>query len=211
MNTSDLINILVMDRAPSLSLRYTIAVALAIGALFTGLAFLPMAGIRPDIAQVALSWRFLAKVAIVLMIAGSAIGLTLRLGRPDGELGHLKWAPWLVLLVLALAVGTELIVVPPAQWENRLFGIHWLFCMGLILLFSLPPLVGLLVALKYAAPRNESLAGAIAGIAAGGIGATIYVAHCPDDSPLFVAAWYTLAIGFVALSGLVVGRRLLRW
>ncbi len=211
MNTSGLINVLVMDRAPSLSLRRTIAVALAIGAVFTGLVFLPMVGIRPDIAQVAFTWRFIAKAVVVLMIAMSAIGLMLRLARPDGEFGQLKWALWLILLVLTLAVGTELIAVPPAQWENRLFGIHWLFCLCLILLFSLPPFVGLFVALKRAAPRNEGLAGAIAGIAAGGIGASIYVAHCPDDSPLFVATWYSLAIALVALAGLFAGRRLLKW
>ena len=144
-----------MDRAAtSLSLKRTVAIALAIGAAISGLAFLPLVGIRPDIAEVALSWRFLAKAAVVLMIAGGAIGLTLRLASPDGELGRLKWAPWLVLLILTLAVVTELIVVPTSQWGAQLFGLNWLFCLGLILLFSLPPLVGLLVALKRAAPRN---------------------------------------------------------
>lgn len=212
MKTSDLINVLVTDRATTpLSLRRTIVVALAIGAIFSGLAFLPFVGIRPDISQVALSWRFLAKVAVVSAIAGCAIGLTARLARPDGEFGHFKWAPGLILLILALAVAIELIVVPSAQWEDRLFGLHWLFCLGLILLFSLPPLVGILIALRNAAPRNESRAGAIAGISAGGIGATVYVAHCPDDSPLFVAAWYCLAIGLISFVGLFAGRRLLKW
>jgi len=32
-----------------------------------------------------------------------------------------------------------------------------------------------------------------------------------DDSPLFVAIWYTLAIGFMALVGLLVGQYVLRW
>ena len=35
--------------------------------------------------------------------------------------------------------------------------------------------------------------------------------RCPDDSPLFVAVWYLLAIAIVALTGRVIGARLLRW
>jgi hypothetical protein len=50
-----------------------------------------------------------------------------------------------------------------------------------------------------------------AGLFAGAIGAACYATHCPDDSPLIVAPWYTLAIGFVVAIGAVAGRRLLRW
>jgi hypothetical protein len=32
-----------------------------------------------------------------------------------------------------------------------------------------------------------------------------------EDSPLFVAIWYTLAIGLMAMVGLLVGRYALRW
>jgi hypothetical protein len=46
---------------------------------------------------------------------------------------------------------------------------------------------------------------------ASGIAATLYASHCTDDSPLFVATWYSLAIGMVALVGYVIGSRVLRW
>jgi hypothetical protein len=46
---------------------------------------------------------------------------------------------------------------------------------------------------------------------AGGLAAAVYATHCPDDSPLFVAAWYSLAIGFVAVLGGFLGNRILRW
>ena len=42
-------------------------------------------------------------------------------------------------------------------------------------------------------------------------GATLYAFHCFDDSPLFVATWYTLATLVVTAAGALVGRRLLRW
>jgi hypothetical protein len=50
-----------------------------------------------------------------------------------------------------------------------------------------------------------------AGLLAGGMGAALYAMHCPDDSPLFVATWYGLAIAVVATLGAVLGSRVLRW
>jgi hypothetical protein len=46
---------------------------------------------------------------------------------------------------------------------------------------------------------------------AGGVGATLYALHCTDDSPFFVAAWYSSAIAIVTLIGYATGRRWLRW
>jgi hypothetical protein len=69
----------------------------------------------------------------------------------------------------------------------------------------------LLLALRQGAPTRPGVAGAAAGLLAGGIAATFYAAHCTDDSPLFVATWYTLAIGALALLGAAVGQRFLRW
>jgi hypothetical protein len=54
------------------------------------------------------------------------------------------------------------------------------------------------------------LTGAVAGLIAGGIAATFYAAHCVDDSPLFVATWYTLALALVTLAGALAGRWVLR-
>jgi hypothetical protein len=50
-----------------------------------------------------------------------------------------------------------------------------------------------------------------AGAMAAGIGAAIYALHCPDDSPLFLALWYVMAVTAVILAGRAGGRRLLRW
>jgi hypothetical protein len=55
------------------------------------------------------------------------------------------------------------------------------------------------------------LSGAAAGLGAGGLGAALYALHCSDDSPLFVAAWYSLAISIVAFAGASAGPRFLRW
>ncbi|MCL2429688.1 MAG: NrsF family protein, partial [Alphaproteobacteria bacterium] len=61
------------------------------------------------------------------------------------------------------------------------------------------------------APRSPGLAGAAAGLAASGAAVVLYASHCPDDSPLFVAVWYSSAIAIVAAAGFLAGARLLRW
>ena len=168
-------------------------------------------GPRSDITTAVSSLRYLVKGVTVLILAACAVGLVIRLSRPEAKAGPLKWTLALAPLILAIAVSVELAVTPRSRWEAQLFGVHWLACLALIPLFSIPPLAGLLLALRHAAPANAGLAGAIAGLAAGGIAACIYVLHCPDDSPLFMAAWYTIAVGFVTLGGYVIGRRWLRW
>ena len=35
--------------------------------------------------------------------------------------------------------------------------------------------------------------------------------HCVDDSPLFIAVWYTIAVGMITGLGAFLGSRLLKW
>jgi hypothetical protein len=44
-----------------------------------------------------------------------------------------------------------------------------------------------------------------------GLAATLYASHCTDDSPLFVATWYTLSTALVTMIGALAGSRLLRF
>jgi hypothetical protein len=81
----------------------------------------------------------------------------------------------------------------------------------LIPLLSLGPLACIIYALRKGAPTNPGLAGAVAGLLASGIAATLYATHCTDDSPLFLATWYSLATGIVTLAGYAIGARALRW
>jgi len=64
---------------------------------------------------------------------------------------------------------------------------------------------------RHGAPAHRGLAGAAAGLAASAVGAALDAWHCPDDSPLFMATWYTLAIALVTLVGYGIGRKALRW
>ena len=65
--------------------------------------------------------------------------------------------------------------------------------------------------LRRGAPASPTLAGAAAGLLAALSGASLYAFHCFDDSPLFVATWYTLAALPMVAIGALAGHRLLRW
>ena len=116
-----------------------------------------------------------------------------------------------VLVVLGAGVLAELLVIPESLWGKRLLGSNAAFCLTLIPVLAAAPLIGALLALRQGAPEHPGYAGATAGLFAGAIGAACYATHCPDDSPLFVAAWYSLAIGAVAAAGALAGRKILRW
>ena len=83
-------------------------------------------------------------------------------------------------------------------------------CLTAIPMLSLPLLIAALIGLRHGAATRPMLTGAVAGLIAGGIAATFYASHCIDDSPLFVATWYSIALALVALVGAVAGRWVLR-
>jgi len=54
------------------------------------------------------------------------------------------------------------------------------------------------------ARRHRVAPPAAAGLVAGGLSAALYATHCTDDSPLFVATWYTIAIAAVTVLGAIL-------
>ena len=212
MDTNELIKALVANtRQPvtSLATAWWSAAGLAIG--IAALVFFATLGLRPDIAAATETPRFLFKFAVTITLAASAFGGARLLSRPDGTLR--RALPWLAAApaLLALAVIAELVVLPADTWSATIIGTNSMACLTYIPLIGLGPLAGFLLVLRHGAPSRPALAGAVAGVLAGGIAATFYAAHCTDDSPLFVATWYTIAIAGLALLGAAAAGRLARW
>jgi hypothetical protein len=212
MKTDDLIAAIAAD-APvkSKPIGQTMMIAVAAGAAAASIIFFLALGLRPDFSTAIETPRFLLKCALTLTLLGCALGLILHMARPgtvpDAWVTALAIAP--VLLVIATLV--ELAVLPRDEWMVRLIGHNAMVCMVIIPALSALPLIATLYALRQGAPTSPTLAGAVAGLLAGGIGATLYATHCPDDSPLFVATWYVIAITAVTIIGAIAGARLLRW
>jgi hypothetical protein len=210
METNDLIRMLTADaRRPLLSLPLVWWGAVGLAVIVAALVFAALLGPRPDIGAAAETPRFLMKFVITIALTASAFGVARALLRPEESWrkAYLAVAPALVLV----AVTIELLVAPPESWADRLVGTNSLVCLAFIPVIGLGPLLLLLLALRQGAPARPAAAGAVAGLLAGGIAATFYAAHCTDDSPLFVATWYTLAIALLTLIGAAGGHRLVRW
>jgi hypothetical protein len=212
MKTDELIRAIAQDasaRRPSLAGRVAAALGLG-GAVAAGLFLLGL-GVRPDIGFALETWRFVFKMALALTFAVLAWGAALRLARPETSPVKAFAGLFLVPLALALGVASELLTVPPAEWQARAVGTNARVCLVAIPLLSVALLVALLAALRAGAPRSPAASGAAAGLLAGAVAASLYATHCTDDSPLFVALWYTVALVPVVLAATVAGHRVLRW
>lgn len=211
MKTNDLINLLANDSSPPWRFHRVAALAIAAAIALAALLFFAGIGFRPDIAAALQTVRFLFKFVVTIALAATAIYALIGLARPEGTLA--QYGRFLVLapVLLAGAVALELWALPEARWLPSLIGHNARFCLTLIPLLAIGPLVCFLAALRQGAPSQPGLAGAVAGLAASGIAATFYAANCTDDSPLFVMTWYPLAILIVTAAGYLAGRMLLRW
>ncbi len=211
MKTDQLVEALVADgTADAKPIGRSLLLALAVSIAVSVVLFFLTLGIRPDIRPALETWRFDHKIATALLGLGLAFGVCRDCARPDMPRHPLRrLVPLLVLLVAAVAV--ELALVPEAAWRQRLVGSNSMICLPMVPILSLAPLAAVLWMLRRGAPASPALAGAAAGLVAALSGATLYAFHCFDDSPLFVATWYTLATLIVTGAGALVGRRLLRW
>lgn len=212
MRTGDLIEALAADaktrRTPPAAVMLP---ALAAAIVVAGAALLSTIGIRADVAAALATTRFPYKLVVVLGLAIPSILLLLRLARP----GAPARGPALALVAFpalaAAGIVAELFAVPSQAWVPRLIGNNAAICMTVIPLLAVAPLAALLLALRQGAPTRPALTGAVAGLAAGAVAAFLYGWHCSDDSPLFVATWYPLAICLPTAVGAAAGSRLLRW
>jgi hypothetical protein len=210
MNTESLIRTLASQASrPLVGIRVLMGAALGAGAAVSLLLFRAFFEPRADLALAIQGHAFATKLAVVVLLAVTAGGLLAPVARPYPVrvARRLGLAP----MLLAVAVIVELVANPAHSWSTRVLGRDVLHCLGAIPLLSLPPALCLFAALRRGAPANAARAGAIAGLAAAGIGARLYALACPRDSSLFVAIWYSLAIGAVTAAGAFAGRRWLRW
>lgn len=211
MRTDDLLPLLAADTATETPPRPRLVRGIVIGAVAVAALALPLLGFRPDPMAVLTSLRVLLKQLLPLLLAIGAFGAALALARPEGRIG--RWGILLaaVPLVLFVAVTAELIALPSSAWFPAMMGGTSRFCLTWATAMSLPPLAGALWALRSGASTRPALSGAAAGLLAGGIGAMLYAIHCTEDSPLFYAVWYGLAILAATAIGAVLGRFTLRW
>lgn len=161
-------------------------------------------------------WAALASMAVLKMIlpallAGLAGAIAIALAHP-GVMAGRRWALLAVFAGVLVAAfvfqlqrgglsGLVEAVAIPSLWV----------CLTSVPALALPFLVAILWSLSTGAVLRPGLAGAVAGLAAGGAAAAIYAFYCDQDAALFVLPAYGAAILSVALAGAICGPRVLRW
>lgn len=212
MDTEQLIRTLAADNAHrERPVGFALMLALLAAAPVSLLIFFAELGVRPDVMTAMRNPFFDLKFAVTLALAASAIAVSLHLSRPEASLRGFGW--WLLIPagILVAAISGEMMMPQRTPMMTRLIGTNSKACMSAIPAMSLPLLAGALYGLRQGAPARPAVAGAVAGMLSAGLAATFYASHCTDDSPLFVATWYTLATAIVATVGALAGRRVLRY
>lgn len=210
MKTDDLIGALAADTLPRITVRQRAARVLPVAAALSLAAVVLVWGMRADLAS-AMTSAPVVKTLLPLCLAGIAGALALDLSRPEarpaGRVLVLGAAGAAILaVVVALTVG--------AGWAGLVAALatpSLVICLASVPLLALPILAAGLWALSAGAPLRPARAGAVIGLASGGLSAAIYSLYCNQDAALFFLPAYGAAILFVALVGGVIGSRTLAW
>ena len=213
MKTESLIDTLSTGARPvqRYAIERRLLFAALVGLTVAAAIVLPLFRVRPDIVTAVQLPMFWVKELVVVAIAAVAVFAAARLSRPGARTGALPVvvaAPFVLLWTLA---AWRLIGAAPNERVQLLLGRTWQTCIPEMVVFALPAFVATFWAMRGLAPTRLVLAGAVSGLMAGAIGATVYAVHCPEMELPFIATWYVAAIAVHALIGALLGPRLLRW
>jgi hypothetical protein len=211
MDTDQLIRTLAADNTRARPVGFVLALALLAAAPVSLLMFFTELGVRPDVMTAMRNPFFDLKFAVTLALATSAILVSLHLSRPEASMRGWGWLFMIPAGLLVAGLSGEMMMPQRLPMMTRLVGQNSRVCMTAIPAMSLPLLAAALIGLRHGAPSRPAFAGAIAGLMSAGLAATFYASHCTDDSPLFVATWYTIAIALVTALGALAGSRVLRF
>jgi hypothetical protein len=212
METDQLIRTLAADNAHrGRPVGFVLALTLLAAAPVSAAMFFAALGVRPDVMIAMHNPFFDLKFAVTLALAMSAIAVSLHLSRPEASLHGWAWLLLIPVGFLVAGIGSEMMMSQRLPVMTRLIGSNSRICMTAIPLMSLPLLAAALIGLRHGAPARPAVAGALAGLLSAGLAATLYASHCTDDSPLFVATWYTIATALVTAIGALAGSRVLKY
>ncbi|HRK23457.1 MAG TPA: NrsF family protein [Beijerinckiaceae bacterium] len=208
MRTADLINALAADTTPAGNARSSLLRVVPLAVVVLAIVMGSAIGLRPDATEAMPAIAM--KLSITLSLATIALMLLLAMSVHLNLAGRLSVLAIVPVFALAFVV-MDLVTNSSAGAMTRLVGTKSSHCLVLIPALSSIPLAGFLAAARHGMPASPAGAGALAGLAAAGIGASFYALNCMEDSPLFVAFWYSIATLIVTGAGAALGSRLLRW
>ncbi len=224
MKTEDFIEMLGTNLEPVRGgqFRKTLFIALAVAVVAASascltwcMLIMPAMPIMPTMPSDAMSWRHVGFTAIALVLTLGLAGVGARVLFRSARPGLPARRPIILMGVLFLVVVSgaivALAVIDPAARSTMILGGQGGTCLICIPMFAVIPFVAFIWALRKGAPTHLALAGAIAGLVAGALGAAAVVVNQTADSLPLIALWYGGPIALCALVGGILGPRLLRW
>jgi hypothetical protein len=189
-----------------------VALHLMLGGAAAVVLLVVLLGLRPDMVEAAGTVTFWMKFGFTALVGALGVAAACRLARPGATLKPAFWiaaaTPFLVIGGMAVV---ELLAVAPADRRAVWLGSSWQTCPAWILVVSAPVLLAVTLSMRRFAPTRPALTGLVLGMAAGGVGATVYGLHCQENAAAFLATWYVLGMAIVGALGAAIGPRALRW
>lgn len=213
MTIDKLIELLAADLKPVDRQRTAraLSAALVVGAVIAFGAMLLVLDPSPEMFSGRNPMFLSAKLAFTLSVVATAGVFLPQLARPGARQRGLLVFVALPFIVIAVPATAALISAHWSTWTSMVLGKNWLTCLVSIPLFAIGPFTAVVWALRTGAPIDLTSTGAVAGLVAGGVGATACALPCVDESFPSIALWYGLAIGVCAGFGARLGPWLLRW
>ncbi len=212
MKTNDLIALLATDTLQTKkTVRQQLLRQLLLGMVVCGMLLWALFGLNPQMDQMAVHPAFITKMLWLTALMGFSLYGLFRLARPGVGAGHTFFGIGLALLAMASLGLLQWLQTDAGARTAQWMGGSWGVCSVSIVALSLPVLGALLWGLRQWAPTRPALTGAVAGMLAGSLAASIYSLHCTETSLTFFAVWYAGGIALASVLGAVLGSHWLRW
>jgi hypothetical protein len=182
-----------------------------VGLMLAAIGTFLVLGVRTDLDQLKPVAFVLLKLAFTLAVVALASICLYRLARPGGEYTTRFAVVALPFVVMCALAVVNLSLVPNSHWQMLLMGQEWRKCVVSIPLLAVVPFAAIVWALHRGAPTDLTRTGAVAGLVAGGLGATAYALHGTGDALPYIALWYGGTLALCSLAGAMLGPRVLRW
>lgn len=213
MRTDQLIQLLVADLKPvdRSSVSRALFIAVAIGAAAALSVMFVVFGSVPSLLGRPHPDVLVTKLLFGVGVAATAAAFLPKVARPRADMRNSTALIYIPFIAVVAAAASALASVRMTEWADMIFEEHSVTCLLTIPLLAIPPFMALVCALRFGAPTDQSFAGAIAGLVAGGLAATACALPCVDHWIPAIAIWYGVPIGICAALGARLGPRLLRW
>lgn len=214
MRTDDLIARLAAETTvvKPYAVERKVTLHLMIGGAAAVALLVTLLGFRPDMGAAVGTVAFWVKFGFTAAVAALGVAATCRLARPGAILLPAFWiVAAMPFTAVAAMAALEIVAAAPADRVTVWLGSSWKTCPVWIPLISAPVLLAVTLCMRRFAPTRPVLTGMALGMAAGGVGATVYGLHCQENAAAFLATWYLLGMAIVGAIGAAIGPRALRW